>query len=172
MNARSIVIAAALICATGAARAQMPHQSEESKMRNKARAEYSAFKHQILALKEFADEKRKVQRLQKENNAMVKIVATIDSVDNDEVKTLTGYITEQIGDNSVNAYEVTFDRASKTIISVKKTGEAEEPEATEKAQPKKGTPAAAPKAKKKGDDDDDDGDDDDSKTPKKDKDDD
>jgi len=160
------------MCAAGTAEAQVPHQSEESKMRNRARAEYSAFKRQMLALKEFAEEKRKAPRLQKENNAVVKIVATIDSVDNDEVKTLTGYITEQIGDNSVNAYEVTFDRATKTIISVKKTGEAEEPEAAEKAQPKKATPAATHKAKKKGDDDDDDGDEDEAKPSKKDKDDD
>jgi len=124
-------------------------QSEESKQKSKDRAEYSAFRHQASALKEFADEKRKIPKLQKDNKAIVKVVITIDSVDNDEVKTLTGYITQQIGDNSVNAYELTFDRVAKKITAVKKTGDGEDPEAKE---PKENTTvkkgAAAPDAKK------------------------
>ena len=143
-------------------------QSEESKQRSKDRAEYGAFRHQASTLKEFADEKRKIPKLQKDNKAIVKVVITIDSVDNDEVKALTGYITQQIGDNSVNVYELTFDRAAKKITAVKKTGDGEDPEAKEpqeKTTVKKGT--AAPEAKKavKKKKDDDDDDDEDEKTP-------
>ena len=149
-------------------------QSEASKQRSKDRAEYGTFRHQILALKEFSDEKRKIPRLQKENKGIVTIVANIDSVDNDEVKTLTGYITEVVGDNSTNVYEITFDRAERKITSVKKTGEGEDPEAKEAGEKTTTQKAPAgevkkPAHKKKGEDEDDD-DEDEKTAPSKDKD--
>jgi hypothetical protein len=97
----------------------------------------------------------------------VKILTSIDSLDDQaddsKNKTITGYITENVGDNSVNVYEVTYDRSSKKIVSVKATGETSDIE-QEDATDKK-TPAKKTSAKKKGDDDDDDADDD--ATPKK-----
>ena len=149
------------------------HASPEVRQKAKDRSDYNLFRREISALKEFSEERKKIPALQKENKEPVKVVATIDSVDTDDtakMKTITGYITQQIGDVSTNAYEVIFDRTSRKITYVKHTGESAEPEAAEpkvKAAPKTDVKKAAPKKKKKsGDDEDEDEDEDkDEKSP-------
>lgn len=131
--------------------AQVPpvrHASAEVKEKQKEKSDYKEFRKQIAALKEFSEEKKKIPKLQKENKETVKVTANIDSVDGgDDVKTFAGFITQQIGDNSVNLYELTFDRATRKITTVKKTAEAIEAEAAEKDKEK---PAAKPATAKKG----------------------
>ena len=140
-----------------------PHASAEVRQKAKDRSDYSLFRRQISATKEFAEERKKIPALQKENKEPVKVVATIDSVDTDDttkMKTITGYITQNIGDNSANAYELTFDRTTRKITNIRKTGESAEPEAAAAIAPKAKTAApgkpdvkkATPKKKKDGDD--------------------
>ena len=137
--------------------------------RIKDKTDYNLFHRQMLSLKEYNDERKKIPNLQKANKMTVKIVPVIDSLDDVEdaaAKTLVGYIRQDIGDNSTNLWEVTFDRAQKKIISVKHTAEAIDAdkeaaeEKAEKATEKK-PPVKATARKKKGDDDDDDDADDD-----------
>ena len=63
-----------------------------------------------------------------------------------------------VGDNSVNVYEITYDRSLKKIVSVKATGETSDIEQDE-SDKKTGVKKTNAK-KKKGDDDDDDTDED------------
>ena len=153
-----------LVCSFGMMAQQPPvrHASPEVRQRARDRSDYSLFRREITALKEFAEEKKKALAIQKENKEVVKVIATIDSVDTDDtakMKTITGYITQQIGDVSANAYELTFDRTTRKITGIKRTGESTEPEvaepkakpATPKAEVKKAAPA---KKKKTGDDED------------------
>lgn len=144
--------------------AQVPvrHASPEVRQRAKDRSDYSLFRREIGTLKEFADERKKIPALQKENKEVVKVTATIDSVDSDDTtknKFLTGYITQTIGDNATNAYELTFDRTTRKITHIKRTGESAEPEPAEvkekKVPPKTEVKKAAPKKKKSGDEEDD-----------------
>lgn len=135
---------------------------QERKTLTKERVDYNLFHRQLVALKEYSDERKKIPALQKASKMPVKIVASIDSVDDvgDETKskTLTGYISENIGDNSTNIYEVTYDRTLKKIISVKATGETsdiEQEETTGKKTTEKKT-----SVKKTKDEDDDDADED------------
>ncbi len=84
---------------------------------------------------------------------------------------LSGYIRQDVGDNTTNIYEVTFDRAQKKIVSIKRTAEADDMDKEEKTSDKKtGTPKTIHK-RAKGDEDDD-GDEDDAPSKKKEKDDD
>ena len=144
---------------SGSIWAQLPpvrHASAEAKQKSKDRAEYGAFRKEIAALKEFADEKKKIPKLQKENKEVVKVIVTIDSVETDDasIKTLTGYITQQIGDNSTNAFEIIFDRATKKITTVKRTGESADPEPVEAKTKTTAVKKVAPaKKKKEGDED-------------------
>lgn len=143
------------------------HSTPEMRARAKERSDYSLFRRQIGALKEFADEKKKIPALQKEAKEPVKVYATVDSTETDDsthAKFLTGFITQQVGETANNAYEVTFDRATRKIIKVKRTGEAIEPEAAEEkpnakpaADTKKadGAKKATPAKKKKDSDEDD-----------------
>ncbi len=135
------------------------HASAEVKEKQRERADYKDFRKQIMLLKEYADEKKKIPKLAKDSKEPVKIIASIDSIDGgDEIKTLTGYITQQIGDNSINAYELTYDRATKKITAVKKTGDGVEPEvaeAKEKPAAKEATKKKPATAKKKDEDGDD-----------------
>ena len=135
-----------------------PHSTPESRQKAKAKADYAQFRREITNLKEFADEKSKIGALQKENKMKVQVVATIDSLETDDTKTtqLTGYITQVMGDNTANAYEIKFDRNTRKIVSVKRTTEAMEPEAARKAPAKKATGAHPAPHKKDGDDDGDD----------------
>ncbi len=152
------------------------NQARNARMANKSDA--AIFRRQLLALKEYADERKKIPALQKANKGVVVRVSvavdTADLTDDAITKTLNGYIKQDIGDVSNNTYEAIFDRTLKKITSLKKTGDGEEvekAEAPEKAEPKK-TDTKKPTVHKKNKDDDDDDDADDDKPAKKDKDDD
>ncbi len=139
---------AILLCTTLSLWAQSPHSTPESRQRMKERADYGVFRRQATALKEFAEERKKIPALQKENKEAVKVFVTVDSVDNDDTaknKFIQGYIVQQIGENTANAYELTFDRAQRKITNVKRTGESADPEAAEPKE-KKETTAAAKKS--------------------------
>jgi hypothetical protein len=138
-------------------------EARSTRIRDKT--DYNLFHRQMLSLKEYSDERRKIPNLQKANKMTVKVSAVVDTTIDAGDKTLIGYIRQDIGDNSSNVYEVTFDRALKKIVNVKYTGEGDEVEKEEKAPPAK-------TIHKKNKDDDDDDDPDDAKPSKKDKDDD
>jgi len=128
----------------------------EHKALSKLKVDYNLFRRQMLALKEYGDERKKIPDLQKASKMTVKIVAYVDSVDaDDSAKTLLGYIAENVGDNSTNIFEITYDRAQKKITAVKPTGETSDIEQDENGDTR--TPGAkkAPGKKSKGDDDDD-----------------
>ena len=148
MKFTNIVIAFfCLFTVTAFAQKPVPKPSAEVMEKRREKADYKEFRKQIQALKEFAEEKKKAPKIQKDGKEPVKIVATVDSTDDgDEAKTIKGYITQQIGDNTTNAYELIFDRATKKITSVKKTGDGIEPEVPEEKEKK---PAAKPTAEKK-----------------------
>ena len=142
---------------------------EDKDEKNKAREtrintknDYAIFRKQITALKEFSDEKKKVPRLQAENKMVpVKVVIAIDSVDEgDTSKTLTGYIVQNIGDNATLLYDITYDRALKKIVSLKRTQEAIEADKAAKEEKEENVtdkkPGAKPAVHKKNKDDDDD----------------
>jgi len=135
-------------------------KTEESKEKAKAKTDYNLFHRQMLALKEYSEERRKIPALQKANKMTVKIAAVVDSSDEDaQSKVLTGYIVQNIGDNSTNLYQVTFDRVQKKIITVKHTAEAIEAEKSDKADKDEKTEEKKTIHKKSKDDDDDDDDD-------------
>jgi hypothetical protein len=155
---------------------QEKNDAREARMAKKN--DYTVFRRQMLGLKEYAAEKKKIPALQKANKGVVKVTAFIDSNDNDdEAKTIIGYIRQDIGDNSTNMYEVIYDRGAKKITSVKRTPEAmdadkEAADDKEEAAADKKSPAKKTTAKKSKDDDDDDPDDDKPAKNKKEKDDD
>lgn len=131
------------------------------KQKTKDRADYNNFKQQIMHLKEYAEERKKIPKLQKENHVPIKVTATIDTseADDDQKNILTGHITQQIGDNSSNAYDITYDRTSTKIITIKKTGDADDPEAMESKKDKEAKPVTThPKSKKNKEDEEDDSD--------------
>jgi len=159
------IIITLLLCfafqATLFAQAPVRHASPEVRQRARDRSDYALFRRQMSTLKEFAEERKKIPALQKENKReIVKVGTAVDSVETDDTaksKFITGYITQQIGDNSANAYEITFDRTLRKIINVKRTGESTEPEQAEvkekKTTAKDGAvKKAAPKKKRTGDD--------------------
>jgi len=166
------------MCITSFAQKEKMDKDEKDEKRDarttriKDKTDYALFHRQMLSLKEYGDERRKIPNLQKANKMTVKVSAVVDTtIDADDEagnKTLIGYIKEDIGDNSSNVYEVTFDRTQKKIVGVKYTGEANEVEKEDKAAPKKAAPAKAIRKKNKDDDDDDDQDEE--KPSKKDKD--
>ncbi len=157
---------------------------EEKNEKNQARLDrintrndIAVFRKQMLGLKEYANEKKKLASAQKAAKMPVKLSAVVDSdaVENaSESKTLIGYIKQDAGDNSINLYEITYDRQEKKIISVKRTPEAaeadkeaaeekedkpEKAEKPEKAAPKKTVAKKAVPKKNKDEDEDDDTDD-------------
>ncbi len=141
---------------------------EEKKARVKDKVDYNVFRRQMLSLKEYLDERKKIPSIQKETKMHVKVVAYVDSTDGgDDSKTLTGFIRQDVGDNSTNVYEVTYDRALKKITLVKPTGEANEIEKQEKAAPKKEPVKTVVKKKSKPKSDEDDDDDADDEKPAK-----
>ncbi len=130
------------------------------------------FKRQITGLSEYAAERKKIPDLQKTSKMMVKVIAVVDTeaLDNGaDVKTLMGYIRQDVGDNSTVMYELVYDRAQKKISSIKRTAEAADAdkelidEKEEKAAAKKQTTAKKPVAKKNKDEDEEDEDPDDEK---------
>lgn len=106
---------------------------EEKDEKNQARLarisnknDYVIFRRQMLALKELADERKKIPAIQKTTKAPVKIVPVIDSLDEEadaNNKSLLGFIRQDIGDNSTNLYEVKFDRTQKKIVAITHTPE-------------------------------------------------
>lgn len=125
--------------------------SAEAQQRMKDKAEYSQIKRLILALPEFAAEKKKIPTILAANRGQsVKVIPTVDSVEGDTttIKTITGYITQLVGDNATNVYEVTYDRKEQKLTSVKRTGEQQEPEVAPKQKPTKTKIAAKPKQQK------------------------
>ena len=159
------IVITILLClsfpALSLAQAPTPHSTPESRQRSKDRSDYSLFRRQITASKEFTEERKKIPLLQKENKEIVKVYVTMDSTETDDTaknKFLQGFITQQIGENTANAYELTFDRTTRKITTIKRTGESTEPEPAEvkeKPAAKKGTEVKkpAPKKKKDGDED-------------------
>jgi len=146
-------------------------EKEEKKAAIKEKVDYNVFRRQMLTLKEYSEERKKVPAIQKTTKLKVKIVAYVDSTDGvDDTKTLTGYIRQDVGDNSANIYEVTFDRAQKKITLVKPTGETNEIEKDDAATDKKPKQKTVIKKKSKTDDDDDDEGDEDKPTKSKQKD--
>lgn len=130
------------------------------------------FRKQILGLKEYAAERKKIPDLQKTSKMMVKVTAVVDTeaIDNaGDIKTLLGSIRQDVGDNSTVVYELVYDRAQKRISSIKRTPEAIDAdreladEKEEKATTKKPTNAKKPVAKKNKDEDDEDDDPDEEK---------
>jgi hypothetical protein len=150
---------------------------EEKDEKNAARTarvngknDYATFRKKMLALKEYEAEKQKIPALRKSSKMNVKVVAVIDSTDNDMEspgKTLIGYIRQDVGENTTNMYEVTYDRAQKTITTVKHTPEAIEAdrELSDEIHEKSGT--KKPAVRKSKEDDDDAGDDDEDRPVKK-----
>lgn len=121
-------------------------EKEEKKAASKQKVEYNVFRRQILTLPEFGDERRKVAELQKGMKQQVKLVAYVDSTnDAEDAKTLAGYIRENVGDNTTDVYEVTYDRALKKITAVRPTGDKLELDKDEK--PVKKSAAASKKQK-------------------------
>jgi len=149
------------------------NQARLDKINNKN--DVALFRKQIIGLKEYAAERKKIQDVQKSDKMAVKLSAVVDTDDiAADSKTLMGYIRQDAGDNTMNMYELTFDRKQRKISSIKRTPEAMDAdkeaadEKEEKAATKKETKAATQKAdvkkatpKKKKDDDDDDDDPDD-----------
>ena len=141
---------------------EIRENAAEKKIVSKLKVDNNLFRRQMLALPEYADERKKIPALQKASKMPVKIAVYVDSLGDagDEAKTLTGYICEIVGDNSTNIFEVTYDRALKKITTVKPTGETSDIEQDNDTEVKKAG-AKKPAAKKaKGDDDDDDADED------------
>ncbi|MES2701822.1 MAG: hypothetical protein V4649_04240 [Bacteroidota bacterium] len=136
------------------ANAQMDkEEKQDRKAASQQKVDYNLFRRQMLTLKEYSDERRKMAELQKTTKDQVKLVAYVDSTNEaDDSKTLVGYIRENVGENSTDLYEVTYDRSLKKIIFVKATGETVELD-EERAKGKPGT--KKPAAKKSKDDEDD-----------------
>jgi hypothetical protein len=151
MIVRFALLAIGLFLGTLQVAAQSPHSTPEQRAKAKAKADYGVFRRNIVSLKEFNEERKKIPALQKENKMSVKVIATIDSVeaDDDKATTLTGYITQVIGDNTTNAYEITFDRTTRKITKVKRTEEAVDVQAAAKPAAKKPAGATTKPATKK-----------------------
>ena len=163
------ILCLALNIASFAQKEKMTREEKDEK--NQARTnrinsknDYTIFHRQILGLKQYQDERKKIPYLQKANKgAVVKVVAVVDSLDEEEdskSKNLQGFIRLDVGDNSTNMYEVIFDRTQKKIISANRTQEAMDADKEAAADKQERTNAAAPKEKtvvrKKNKDDDED----------------
>jgi hypothetical protein len=145
-------------------------EREERRAKVQDRVDYSVFRRQILASKEYSEERHKVTSLQRNTKEVIKVVAYVDSVDNSEdgAKQLTGYIAVNVGESSTNVYEFKYDRATKKIAATKPTGETVEVEQDEKAAAKK-TAGKSP-VKKKSEEDEEEEDEEEKPSRKKDKD--
>ncbi len=138
------------------------NQARTTRINNKN--DYVVFHRQILGLKQYQDERKKIPVLQKANKgAAIKVLAIVDSLDDEEdgkSKNLQGFIRLDVGDNSTNMYEVIFDRTTKKIISVNRTQEAIEADKEAASDKQENITTGKPKEKavihKKNKDDDDD----------------
>ena len=172
-----------LLTITSLAQTKEKMTREEKDEKNVARQtridnknDYVLFHRQLLGMKEYADERKKIPVLQKTTKSVVKVVAVVDSLDDEidaKTKTLLGYIRQDIGDVTTNMYEITFDRSEKKITSIIRTPEAIEAdreeafEKSEKTTTVKTKEKTVVKSKKKSDDDDDDDADEDKPTKSK-----
>jgi len=122
MTLKSTFVLSALLFAGIHSFAQQEDR-EEKIARLKARADNSTFGKQIKMLKKYKEELKKLPKLSKENGHPCKIVVEIDSASADDVaagnSTINGYIKEDIGEMSVTAYEIQFDRTTQKIVAVK-----------------------------------------------------
>ncbi len=84
------------------------------------------FHRQILSLKEYNDERAKIPALQKANKVTVKVKGVVDTTDattdgEDDGKPtnkLTGYIRQELGNETIDLYQLTYDRTKKKITAV------------------------------------------------------
>lgn len=136
------------------------NQAREARVNTKN--DYALFRKQVAASKEYNDEKRKMPKLQADNKMPVKVMITVDSLDEgDTSKILTGYIVQTIGDNTITMYDITFDRKLKKLMAMKRTQEAidadkeaAEEKADRAADKKENTKPVVHKKNKDDDDDD------------------
>ncbi len=143
---------------------EIKENAAEHKSLSKLKVDYNLFRRQMIATKEYADERKKIPAIQKASKMIVKIVAYVDSVDaDDSTKSLTGFIAENVGDNSTNIFELTYDRGTKKIVTIKPTGETSDIEQDEDVK----KPAAKKTTVKKSKDDEDEDDPEEEKTNKK-----
>jgi hypothetical protein len=129
----AFIIVCCLLCVASSFGQKEKMTREEKDEKNQARTarinsknDYAIFHRQMLGLKEYLDERKKIPALQKASKGPVKVVAAVDSLDEEDDaknKVLTGYIRQDVGDNSINIYEVIFDRSQKKIVDVKRTQE-------------------------------------------------
>jgi len=121
MTLKGIFIASAFLLTSVHSFAQ--EDKEDKAARLKARSDNAAFGKQIKLLKEYKDELKKLPALSKENGHPAKILVEIDSAAAEDAAsgnmTINGYIKEDLGDMSVTAYEIQFDRTTQKIIAVK-----------------------------------------------------
>lgn len=162
-----LILLTAILVHTGAISQPEKMTREDKNEKNAARQarvdsknDFAIFKKQMLALKEFEAARQRIPVLRKMNKVAVKVTVAVDSTDDDgagDSKTLAGYIRQDVGDNTTNLYEITFDRAQKKIVRVVRTEEAIEAdremmeEQNEQTTEKKETKHTAPKAKKRKD---------------------
>ena len=149
-------------------------QSGGGKSRMADKSDIINFHRQILSLKEYNDERAKIPALQKANKVTVKVKAFVDTTematdgeDDDKDKAnpkLTGFIRQEIGNEVIDVYQLTFDRVKKKITAVvpviDSTDNRKSIIATGTKKP------VAKKSGKKGDDDEDD-DEEEDKSPRK-----
>jgi len=87
------------------------------------KADNATFGKQIKLLKEYKEELKKLPKLSKENGHPAKILVEIDSASAEDAAsgnmTINGYIKEDLGDMSITAYEIQFDRTTQKITAVK-----------------------------------------------------
>lgn len=121
----------------------------------KEKVDYNLFHRQMLSLKEYSDERRRLSAL-KTSKDHSKIVAYVDSTgDAENNKYITGFIAQSSGEDITNLYEISFDRHIKKIVSVKPTQEAADMGRDLDAVQSRLAPKKAAAAKKKTADDDD-----------------
>lgn len=116
-----------LICTSTVAMAQDKEERREEQAErraaNKEKVDYNVFRRQILTLPEYSALRRKLPEYRQQGKPMPRIMAVVDSNAESDEKTLTGYIQLVTPDESMNMYEVTYDRVAKKIVQVKETGE-------------------------------------------------
>ncbi len=154
-NKTTIILAAALALATAAnAQKDKTERREDRQERtaaNQEKVDYTVFRRQILTLPEYSQQRRELAEMKKTVKGVPKVSAVVDSLaEPEDGKTLIGYIVASLGDNSVNTYEVVYDRRTKKIVQVRPTGEKLELDEDDR-RPGSRQPSAR---KKSGDDDD------------------
>src|SRR5580698_3135960 len=98
------------LCTTSFAQKEKMDQDEKDDKREarttriRDKTDYNLFHRQMLSLKEYSDERRKIPNLQKANKMTVKVSAVVDTTVDAGDKTLIGYIRQDIGDNTSNVY--------------------------------------------------------------------